>query len=442
MKTQVLFFFDTEDFTSADNADAILGITKILEEEGVTGHFAVVGLLAKQLTNWGREDVKAALGKHIIGNHTYGHTLHPDITELSDGEDYTAAHQRVMESEGESVRLLREHLGVELPMFAVPPGNSVTYVGMYCYHEMGIPFFCDSMIRENEDDVVDFCSMTHLPYSYGFGFEELFLDQHMDNDEILEKMSGHTRVSMFLHPNMCFDRQYWDMINYYHENTYEFGQWQHPEKRPLREVIEYWHDIRMLIRRLKNDERFELVTLRDIKDRLDRNQPKPITKEDFIPLAEALERDFSPAAIPGYSISDLCYAAAAFLRGEELYCPGTVKGFLYPPQGVASEVMISREAVSDAASEIRTGEFLPPALEAGGVRIGPADFLFAALRLLSSDASSVTVAPRAQDIDPDLFPDLKRLDLVDDLWCRSYDFKDEYVSDRIRLQTWTIRYRL
>ncbi|MPN08857.1 hypothetical protein SDC9_156143 [bioreactor metagenome] len=78
-KTEVLFFFDTEDFTSNRSADAIKGLADLMTSEGVTGHFAVVGLLARQLKAWQREDVIESLGPHIIGTHTYGHSLHPDI---------------------------------------------------------------------------------------------------------------------------------------------------------------------------------------------------------------------------------------------------------------------------------------------------------------------------------------------------------------------------
>ena len=42
MKTEVLFSFDAEDYTSQRNADAILALATMLSEEGVTGHFAVV----------------------------------------------------------------------------------------------------------------------------------------------------------------------------------------------------------------------------------------------------------------------------------------------------------------------------------------------------------------------------------------------------------------
>ena len=137
--TEVIFSFDTEDFTSERNADAVYSLANMLAEEGVVGHFAIVGLLAEQFTNWGRDDVKAALKKHIIGTHTYGHTLHPTVCELSDVPDYREAYAKVRENEAKGIELIGKHLGNPEIMFAVPPGNGDSYVGMYCYADMGIP---------------------------------------------------------------------------------------------------------------------------------------------------------------------------------------------------------------------------------------------------------------------------------------------------------------
>ena len=62
--TDVIFSFDTEDFTSREAADAILKEAQILHDQDVKGCFCVVGLLAKQLEDWGRTDVLEALAQH------------------------------------------------------------------------------------------------------------------------------------------------------------------------------------------------------------------------------------------------------------------------------------------------------------------------------------------------------------------------------------------
>ena len=66
--TDIIFSFDTEDFTSSVAADAVVQEANLLKKHGIKGGFSVVGLLAKQLQNWGRQDVIDALKEHIIGN--------------------------------------------------------------------------------------------------------------------------------------------------------------------------------------------------------------------------------------------------------------------------------------------------------------------------------------------------------------------------------------
>ena len=70
--TDIIFSFDTEDFTSSVAADAVVEEARLLNKNGIKGGFSVVGLLAKQLQSWKRQDVIAALKEHIIGNHSYG----------------------------------------------------------------------------------------------------------------------------------------------------------------------------------------------------------------------------------------------------------------------------------------------------------------------------------------------------------------------------------
>jgi len=74
MKTDLIFSFDTEDFTSNVAADAIYHEAEILRNTGIRGCFCVVGLLAQQLRAWGRNDVIDALSHHEIATHSWGHS--------------------------------------------------------------------------------------------------------------------------------------------------------------------------------------------------------------------------------------------------------------------------------------------------------------------------------------------------------------------------------
>lgn len=84
--------------------------------------------------------------------------------------------------------------------------------------------------------------------------------------------------------------------------------------------------------------------------------------------------------------------------------------------------------------------FLPPSIDVGGVRIGPADFLFAALEALETGAEEVVVVPRDQL--GDIARYLPKMATVNfrGTWIYTPDYKDEWTSNRLRWQFWTFRY--
>ena len=82
--TELIFSFDTEDPVHEEGADGILRSAELLSEAGVVGCYNTVGVLAKALKEWGREDVIEAMKKHEIDIHTNRHTFHPDVNEYTD----------------------------------------------------------------------------------------------------------------------------------------------------------------------------------------------------------------------------------------------------------------------------------------------------------------------------------------------------------------------
>ena len=74
----------------------------------------------------------------------------------------------------------------------------------------------------------------------------------------------------------------------------------------------------------------------------------------------------------------------------------------------------------------------------GSAVLGPADFLYAALDVLTG-AETATVTPRPQLNDMSAFPALQRLRMPG-TWVHSPELEDRFLSDRLRLQAWTIRW--
>ena len=112
--TKVVFFFDTEDFIQPRSSDAIRDMANVLAAEGVKGHFAMVGYLGKKLVDWRRFDVIDALKAHHVGTQTLYHSLHPNITEYTDIEDFDAAYVRALEEEARGIGMLIAATGKEI----------------------------------------------------------------------------------------------------------------------------------------------------------------------------------------------------------------------------------------------------------------------------------------------------------------------------------------
>ncbi len=440
-KTEVLFFFDTEDFTSETNADATLHLANILTEEGVTGHFGIVGLVAEQFVKWGRNDVIEALRPHIIGSHTYGHTLHPDIVEMSEGEDYGAAYQRVMEKEAAAVEMIKKYLETEEVFFAAPPGDSKSYVAMYCYHELGIPFYCDTVVHDARNTLVEYAGIKQI--SYTESLENMYLYGEPQNDhDILNGLTPYNRVIIYTHPNITVKKEFWDSLNYAHENLREYGDWIEAEDRTPKEIQFFRERFRGLIRAIKADERFEITDLHKIQEHLDQKPIRKIVPADLPNIYNELSTHLYPPKNGAYSVSEIFCACIDFLKGMSEVYPGNrlSRGFLDIPQGISTPVTVSREDILNAAQTINPIDFLPTNIQVGTHFIGPADMLFAMLEILTTDHATVLLTPREQCVMMPEFEELCEFHMDGDSWMHSYDFHDEYVSDRLRLQSWTLRY--
>lgn len=140
--------------------------------------------------------------------------------------------------------------------------------------------------------------------------------------------------------------------------------------------------------------------------------------------------------------SDVFQGVVRFLRGEKSFLPDRAYGFLAPPKGIGMPMRVFAHDLREAAEKIDFSGYLPSEIDVGSVKIGPADFLFAVLEVLDSGAEEVVVVPRPQLGSFDGIAKLETLKVAGtDKWIiHSPDFKDDYLSDRLRLQLWTLRY--
>jgi len=110
---------------------------------------------------------------------------------------------------------------------------------------------------------------------------------------------------------------------------------------------------------------------------------------------------------------------------------------LKTPYAITSPITVTKNEMILSAKELRADGWLPEAIKVGKNLLGPADWLRAALCVLCGE-DVVTVKPEQWQIDMDQFAKLRDLDLKLK-WIDTKHLMDNYLSQRSRLQSWTIR---
>ena len=441
-KTKVVFFFDTEDFIQPRSCDAIRDMANVLASEGVKGHFALVGYLGKKLVDWRRFDVIDALKKHHIGTQTLYHSLHPNITEYTDIEDFDAAYLRATEDESKGIGMLMAATGAERMWCSVLPGNGNTMVALYLYADLGIPFFGGGTgIYEDVTKCGDiwYCNQRHLTYAYSLHLESFLPGRDAgDIDAKLDALSKQQVVTFYMHPHMAVCRQHWDYV-FRKGNLHPFGEWPFAEARDPADTAIYYERIKAFLQKVKADPRFEITDCPALHAA--RNPRRPIMRSDVPAIRKSLLRSFGPVRVPGeWSIADCFLAAIGMLRGETVHSPGKNYGFLYAPEGVMEPVSVRVADLVEAAKRMDVSRFLPVSIDVAGAKIGPADFLFAALEAIETGADEVKVVPRDQIGDIAHYLPLLATVNFKDTWIYTPEYRDDWTSNRLRWQFWTFRY--
>ena len=437
--TDIIFSFDTEDFTSSRAADGILYEANLFREEGVRGCFQLVGLLAKQLKAWGRDDVIEALSHHEIDTHTYGHTLHPLINEYTDIEDFYKAKAELIRQESLGIDYIKDTFGIDKVYSACPPGNQKSYVAMYGYHDMGIPIYADTFCDVKEGTGAYYCNMFHVYYYFGI---EWFLREATDEDikAKLDDLATRERAVIYTHPNMAIKSDFWDAVNYHKENLVPFGEWIEPKDLPDEVTEKILNGMRKLIRFIKADPRFRITTYKELSEELLADGERVVSKNDAQMILNHLNEDFFPMQAPiSLSLSDMMLSARDFLLGKDKHVCSDVYGFLDKPYEIEKTITASRDDIISACDQIKDGEFLPAKIKVGNEFIGPRDWLIAALQVVLG-APCVKIEPKKQLPSLDCMPEVRDSSFKG-TWQHSDSFEDKYLSDRLRYQSWTMRFR-
>ncbi len=436
-KTKIIFSFDTEDYVNEAAADGILRTAQLLTDEGVTGCFQIVALLAEALVKWGRQDVIDALKKHEIDFHSFSHSMHPTINEYTDMCNFDAALEEFLRRERVGMKMVKDVFGVDHFASAVPPGSSISYVARYGYAAEGIPVYA---ANQNLDVVsrrpVSYCNSTYINYSCGMDRLLFDTDEEALRKRLDEKAAKSDVYVFYHHPAMNTVKVFADELNFFKKNT-------PPEKYVLSETYtkeetdRFFANFRTLIRLLKADGRFEFTTFGEIGK--ENSAPRAVHASAIRhKIRPQIEELFFPVTFPdSYCLADLFRACATILKGQLIHECGEVRGFLAEPYAIKESMEVSpADVVASALSIPQTG-FLPELVWVGDRAIGPADWLRAALRVIAGE-SKIRLEPAPWQIDLDQFPALRDQTLKG-VWIHSDEFEDRWLSDRARLQSWTLR---
>lgn len=436
--TKIVFSFDVEDYINPAGADAVLRYARILTEEHVVGCFNVVGKYAQKLKEWGREDVIAALKEHEIETHSLAHSYHPTINEYTDIADYDAAEAEFLRQEEECLAILKETFGIDRVYAACPPGSNTSYVAHYGYAKMGIPVYDGDLLRdENRARPINCCNIWTTDYHFLMGYKFRKLDEEGIRAHFEEVAQTKDLYICYSHPNMVSFNESWDEVNYGGDNLHEEG-WVPSTPRDPEEVERIFRSFRFLVRLIKEDPRFRIVTYKDLGEELNCRR-RVITKKEIPTLKTLLSEGFFPVTLPeSYSLADLFHGCRALLLGQETHECGWVQGFLDTPFAITEPVTVTKTQMIESAKEIPAEGWLPPSVKVGDALLGPADWLRAALAVLCGE-NSVTVSPDVWQIDFDQFPLLKTYSYRG-RWIHWPKLEDRYLSHRLKLQSWTIRF--
>ncbi len=439
--TDILYSFDTEDFTSNSSADAIVILADLLEREGVKANFCITGLLAKQLIAWKRQDVLTSLKPHETQLHSLGHSLHPTINEYTDIKDFEKAYLRCKKEEMLAEKYIKEATKTDKLYAAVPPGKSFSYVAMYVYADLGLAAYCDTVCDTVNGDGVFYCNLYHMDYFRSF--ESMFYDDtDFDEDEFIEQLAKRKHAILYNHPNYMLCEEFWDKLNYDKVNKHPFGQWESCKRRSEADIEAFKNKLISLTRKLKSDGRFAFKTVSEVINEIGFYNERKITR-GMLPMIRAqLQKELAPLKSPlSLSVSEVFDACEYFIKNEKenTYTPKRTYGFLSQPQALQKEIKVCAKSLLTAVKNIERERFIDSGFHLDGEVLGPADMLFLMLDYLCGENEILTARPRRQLVSVDMLPNLKTLSLKG-TWIHSDEFEDKYLSERLRLQSWTMRF--
>ena len=212
----VIFSFDSEDYMTAEAADAEKWWALELTRRGLRGSFQCVAELIRSLQKHGRQDVIAALAHHEIGYHSNYHSIPPHHPVALEGKKLQNGIEWIFRRESSGLATIMETFG-RMPISYCPPGDSWTPHCLLAMAAAGIKVFCGAPVVFSRP--FWYCGLLNVKYHLSFenaytgnddkkaeeGFKSVF-------QALAKDVGSSGTLVVYTHPTRLVTTRFWDQI--------------------------------------------------------------------------------------------------------------------------------------------------------------------------------------------------------------------------------------
>lgn len=232
MGVQVLFWFDVEDYVTAESDVALGRLVDIFDRHQVKATFKMVGEKVRALQRRGHTDILAKLGEHDIGYHTDYHSRSPTISEYLLDCDWEGGIAEFERRERGGLATLREAFHRTPSSYGQPGGSWAPHV-YPALRQWGIPVYLDAGPWVSvEGKPHRYCGVLNLlglehTLSLGIGRGAAAVAQRLQDVQERISRPSHTGgvVSLYAHECEFVTREFWDGVNFARGSNPPRDQW-------------------------------------------------------------------------------------------------------------------------------------------------------------------------------------------------------------------------
>ena len=215
----------------------------------------------------------ASLGRHDIGYHSDGHSLHPTVVEYLAARGWEDGVEEALRRERPGLEAIRDVFG-RMPSCWGGPGNTWGPQIHEAMRRLGVPAVVYAHTRVPGGDVHRFCELLSYPYNLSVNDAEYHLDglwecnlARVTDGLIRLRSEGAQWAEVFAgHPSRIFHEEFWDGANFVDGRSPPPEQWREPRRKSDADVTRALRNLEKTVRHLVALEGIELSTIAEMND--------------------------------------------------------------------------------------------------------------------------------------------------------------------------------